>query len=124
MADSTGMAEIRGMDVDKLARGFSDELSVFKKHVINTSTSAREIRWYQRTSGLITTTSPADTANVAELAKPFVYEQTWTRNTSYVRKYFVESPIISDEDIKDSDIDILAGNLRDLVRAVARQVDI
>ena len=45
------------------------------------------------------------------------------RSTSYVRKYFVESPLISEEDIKDTDIDILATNIRDLVRAVANQVD-
>jgi len=63
---------------------------------------------------------PKDTA---ERARPVVVEQTWTRVTDYVRKYFVESPLISIEDIKDTDIDILATNVRDLVRAVARQVD-
>ena len=54
---------------------------------------------------------------------PVVVEQSWTRNTSYIRKYFVESPLISYEDINDTDIDILATNIRDLVRAVERQVD-
>ena len=51
-------------------------------------------------------------------------EQGWERQTSYIRKYFVESPWISIEDIKDTDTDILATNVRDLVRAVARKVDL
>lgn len=123
MADTAGMAEIRGIDIDKLAKGFADEDFILKKFCTQTSTAAREIRWYSKTAGVLTATSPAAVANVAELARPFVLEQSWTRNTSYVRKYFVESPTISEEDIKDSDIDILAGNLRDLTRSVAYQVD-
>lgn len=128
MPDSHGQAEIRGIDIDKLAKGFSDMEIVLKRFVTNSTTAAREIRWYQKTSGFITgvttsgiTTSPI--ANVAFGARPSVAEQSWTRTSSYVRKYFVESPTISDEDIKDSDIDILAGNLRDLVRAVENQID-
>jgi len=129
MADTNAMAEIRGIDIDKLAKGFADEESILKKFVINSKTSAREIRWYQKTSGFLdsvdtTAITASQIANVDFKARPVVVEQSWTRNTSYVRKYFVESPWISDEDIKDSDIDILATNVRDLVRAVANQVDI
>jgi len=123
MADTSGQAEIRGIDIDKLAKGFADEETIFKKFVTVTPTSAREIRWYSKTSGFLTATAPADIANVAFGAQPFVLEQSWTRTTSYVRKYFVESPILSDEDIRDSDIDILATNVRDLTRAVEYKVD-
>lgn len=128
MADTSGMADIRGIDIDKLAKGFADEETIFKKFVTVTPTSAREIRWYSKTSGYITgptttTITTSSIANVAELALPVVAEQSWTRNTSYVRKYFVESPVISEEDIKDSDIDILATNVRDLVRGVEYYVD-
>jgi len=129
MADQSGQADIRGINIDKLAKGFADEENVFKKFVTVSKTSAREIRWYQKTAGFL---DSADTAgitashisNVADKSLPVVTEQTWTRNTSYVKKFFVESPIISMEDIKDSDIDVLATNVRDLVRAVARKVDL
>ena len=129
MVDSSGQAEIRGIDIDKLAKGFADEATIFKSFVSVSKTSAREIRWYQKTSGYLDSTSTtaidsSQIANVSERSRPVVVEQSWTRNTSYVRKYFVESPTISEEDIKDSDIDILATNVRDLVRSVARQVDI
>jgi hypothetical protein len=128
MADSSGEAQIRGLDIDKLAKGFADEENVFKGICSIASTSAREIRWYKKTSGFL---DSADTsgittsqiANVSDRSLPVVVEQSWTRQTSYVRKYFVESPTISMEDIKDTDVDILATNIRDLVRAVARQVD-
>ena len=128
MADTAGQADIRGIDIDKLAKGFADEELVLKKYVTNSTTSAREIRWYQKTSGFLDSTdttgiTASQIANVAEGTRPFVVQQSWTRNTSYVRKYFVESPWISDEDIKDSDIDVLTTNVRDLTRAVGYQVE-
>lgn len=128
MADSNAMADIRGINIDKLAKGFADEAIVFKNYVSVTSTSAREIRWYQKTAGYLdsvdtTAITASQIANTSFKSRPVVVEQSWTRQTSYVKKFFVESPWITDEDIKDSDIDILATNVRDLVRAVARQVD-
>src|SRR3990167_1255384 len=128
MADASGQADIRGIDIDKLAKGFADEENVFKKICSVSATSARQIRFYRKTSGFLDSTdttaiTASQIANTAERARPVVVEQTWTRVTAYARKYFVESPTISVEDIRDADIDILATNVRDLVRAVARQVD-
>ena len=128
MADASGQAEIRGLHIDKLAKGFADEENVFKQFCTVSTTSAREIRWYKKTSGFLDSTdttgiTASQIANTAERALPVVVEQSWTRQQSFVRKYFVESPTISMEDIKDTDVDILATNVRDLVRAVARQVD-
>jgi hypothetical protein len=128
MADTSGMADIRGLDIDKLAKGFADEQNIFKKFCTVTSTTAREIRWYSKTSGFLDSTdttaiTASQIANTSFRSRPVVVEQSWTRNTSYVRKYFVESPTISEEDIKDCDVDILAANVRDLTRAVERQVD-
>jgi hypothetical protein len=128
MADTSGEADIRGIDIDKLAKGFADEELVLKRFVNVSGTKAREIRWYQKTAGFLDSTdttgiTASQIQNTSFRSRPVVVEQSWTRNTSYVRKYFVESPLISDEDIKDSDIDILATNVRDLVKAVANQVD-
>ena len=128
MADNSAQADIRGLDINKLAKGFEDEALVLKKFVNVSKTKAREIRWYQKTAGFLDSTdttaiTDSQIANVAFKAKPVVVEQSWTRNTSYVRKYFVESPWLSVEDIRDTDIDILATNVRDLVKAVANQVE-
>ena len=128
MADSSGQKDIRGIDIDKLAKGFADEANIFKGFVTVSKTKAREIRWYQKTAGFIDTPTTSGITTtfikpVGERARPYVMEQSWTRQTSYVIKYFVESPTISEEDIKDSDIDVLATNVRDIVRGVARKVD-
>lgn len=127
MADSYGQAEIRGLDIDKLAKGFADEDSKFKSLVTQSTTSAREVRWYQKTAGFLdssdTTGITASQVHTAAGAQPVIIGQTWTRNTSYVKKYFVESEWITEEDIKDSDPDVFATTVRDLVRAVANQVD-
>jgi hypothetical protein len=131
MADTSAEADIRGINIDKLVKGFADEQYVFKNFVTVSKTSAREIRWYQKgvsynanisaptTTGITT----SGIANTSFGSLPIVAEQKWTRNTSHVRKYFVESPWITIEDINDSDVDVLATNVRDLVRAVASQVD-
>lgn len=134
MADNSAQALIRGIDIDKLAKGFADEDNIFKNFVTVTKTAAREIRWYAKATGFLNTFDAAGIAtttgitkslipNTSSLSLAPVAEQSWTRNTSYVRKYFVESPWISMEDINDSDVDLLATNVRDLTRAVAAQVD-
>lgn len=125
---TSGMAEIRGIDIDKLAKGFADEESVFKRFVTVTPTSAREIRWYKKTAGFLSGSKTSGmtsdfTENTDQLALPTVVEQSWTRTSSYVRKYFVASPMLSTEDIMDSDIDILATNVRDLTREIEHRVD-
>ena len=127
-AQTSGMSEIRGIDIDALAKGFADEETLFKRFCTVTPTSAREIRWYAKKAGFLDSTdttgmSTTRLGNVAQLALPEVIEPSWTRTSSYVRKYFVESPVISDEDIKDSDPDVLATVIRDLTRAIAYQVD-
>ena len=127
MADTSGMAEIRGIDIDKLAKGFADEQNILKKFVVQSKTKAREIRWYQKTAGFLDTTNTSGITlsymMTDQLALPPVIEQSLTRQTSYVKKFFAESPTISNEDIKDSDVDMLAVNVRDIVRAVERQID-
>lgn len=129
MADKTAQAEIRGLDIDKLVRGFADEALVFKKFLINTTTKAREIRFYKKTAGFLTGPSTtgitaSQIANTSSKSLPVVEEASWTRDSAHVRKYFVESPWISDEDLKDNDVDVWATNIRDLSRAVANQVDV
>ena len=127
MADTSAENDIRGIDIDKLAKGFADEENVLKKFVVNSKTKAREIRWYKKTSGFLDTTDTTGMATsgvrTSFKSRPFVTEQSWTRETSYVKKFFLSSPVISEEDIKDNDVDILGTNVRDLVRGVERRVD-
>lgn len=129
MADKAGQADIRGINISKLVKGFADEASLLRPLVANSKTNAREIRWYQKTAGFLDSTDTtgitlSKITNVPERALPVIVGQSWTRNTSYVKKFFVESETISAEDMKDNDVNIFATTMRDLVRAVNNQVDI
>ncbi len=129
MAEGAGQSDIRGIDVQKLVTGFADEDVVLKKYCRQAPTTAREIRWFQKTAGYIgpTTTTTITSnllANTSSRSVAPVARQTWTRNTSYVRKYFVESELISMEDEADSDVDVLGTTIRDLLIGVASQVDV
>lgn len=123
MADTAGQAEIRGIDIDKVSKDMFEEAVIFKKEVKVEPCSARQIRWYQKTSGYLTATSPAKISAIAYGAIPFVLEQSWTRNTSYVKKYFLESPMINMEDESDSDVQVFMQNAEDLTAAVAYDLD-
>jgi len=124
MADKSAQKDIRGLQIEKMVRGFAEEALIFRKYLIQGKTSSREIRWYAKTAGFL---DSADTsgitashiANSAAKALPVVVEASWTRNTSHVRIYKVESPWLSTQDLKDSDVGILSTNLRDLSRAVS-----
>ena len=128
MADSSAQAEIRGINIDKLAKGFADEALVLRKFIAGAKTKSRELRWYKKTPGFLDSPDTTDItssqiANTSSKSLPVVVEQSWTRETNYVRLYKVESPWLSIEDIKDSDVDILGTNVRDLVQAVTNQID-
>lgn len=129
MADTSGQALIRGIDVNKVATGYADEALILQNIIRSSPTSNRELRYYTKTAGFLDSTdTTAITAsqiyNVAEGAFPTVVEQSWTRNTAYVKLYKVESPWIAIEDIKDNDVDIWSTHLKDLVLAVKNQIDI
>jgi len=128
MADTLGQADLRGLNVDKLVKGFADEPFIFKNFLTKTSTNAREIRWFSKAGGVLNSTNTtgitkSQIAGVAFGALPPVVEESVTRKTSYVRHYFVESPWFTYADIKDSDPDMLAQNIKQLTRSVQNQID-
>ena len=127
MADTAGMAEIRGIDITKLVEGFADVGIILKNYVRVIKTKAREMRWYSKTSGYLTSPTTVgvtgDLIETASKAMPVVIENSYTRNTSYVKKYFASSPMISLEDIKDSDPDVWGDIIKDSAIAVNKKID-
>lgn len=112
---------IRGLDIDKMLKGFALTNYIFKNMVTNTTTSGDSVRWYQETAADITLTSPSK----LETSPLSAFEQAevdWTRLTSYPVKYAIEGTI-SREDIKSADIDVLARTILRLTRAIVKQVD-
>jgi len=129
MTDVTGQQDIRGINIDTLAKGFADEDLVITPLVTVLSTNARENRWFQKTAGFLTgTTTTGITSslgyNIAEKTAPSVIEPSYTRNTSYVLKFMFDSPLVSVEDIQDSTPDVLGNIIRDVTRAVGYQKEL
>lgn len=112
---------IRGLNVDKFARGFADRVYVFKAFCAVSTMDGDSVRWYQRTAGHLTATSPSQ-VKVSPLAVPVTLEVSNTRNTSYPGKYIVESRI-SIEDIRSADLNILKQTIEAVTFAVIKQVD-
>ena len=122
MADSVEMQDIRGLEIDKVVKGFALKEYVFKSSCQVSSTSADHIRYYTETADDLTATDPSTIKNISPLSSFPTLEVTWTRNTSYIKKYAAEG-FISMEDAKSADIDVLARSLLRLTRAVVKQVD-
>lgn len=132
MADTAGQADIRGIDIQKLAEGFADVGIVLASYIPTVAATARELRWYSKTSGAgtanflqspTTTGVTTDMIETASKAMPVVIENSYTRNTNYVKKFFASSPLISIEDIKDCDPDVWGDLIKDTVRAVNKKKD-
>jgi len=127
MADQAAQAEIRGIDIKKLVEGFANVDIVLKKYVRQVTTSAREIRWYSKTAGYLTSPTTdgitTDMIETSSKAMPVAIENSYTRETSYVKKFFATSPMLSIEDLKDSDPDIWGDIIQDAARAVNKKVD-
>lgn len=122
MADTVEQQNIRGLDIDKTVKGFALIDYIFKNDVTNVSTTADSVRWFQETSADLTVTAPSTNVNISPLSVFPTLEHSWTRNTSYMRKYGNEG-FISMEDIKTADISVLSRTLLRLTRAVIKQVD-
>lgn len=122
MADSAGMADIRGLNIQKEAIYYENEALILKNLIRVENTPNRQIRYYQKTSGFLTVSAPGS-LKVAEGARPFVLKSSWTRNTAYTKKYFVESELITMEDETDNDVQVFRNNLQDLTEAISYDVD-
>jgi len=122
MADTVEQQDIRGLDITKTITGFALAEYTFKNDCEVSSMSGDSVRWYSETAADLTATTPAAVANISPLSQFPTLEVSWTRNTSYVKKYAAEG-FLSMEDMKSADIDVLARTLLRLTRAVTKQVD-
>lgn len=123
-----GTENIRGIQISKILKGFADEEFMFKSLVTESSTTAREVRWYKRQSGVLDTTDSQGMTSSridegAELALLETAEQKVERQTSRIKIFGLESPWISEEDFMDTDVQIVALNQKQVPRAVVKSVN-
>ena len=65
MVETSGQALIRGVDISKGAIAEFEEALIIKALISSKPTKAREIKFWQKTTGYITLTAPAKLSNIA-----------------------------------------------------------
>ena len=123
MVETAGQALIRDIDITKGAMAEFEEALIFKSLISSAPTKSREIKYWVKTSGYLTLTAPAKLSNIAPGARPFVAETSWTPTTVYSIKYMLDSPMINMEDESDSEVQVFRDNAKDVVEAIANDVD-
>jgi len=121
--DTVEKQDIRGLDIDKLVKGFALTQFTFKTECLVSSTDADTVRFYRETSADLTATSPSSVSGVGALSTFPTLEHSWERNTAVPIKFAAEG-FISMEDIKTADIDVLSRTILRLTRAVMKAVDL
>ncbi len=123
MPDSTGMADLRAENVDRIVKGFALRRYIGKQMCMIQSSSAEDEVYYQETAADLTAKGEtADVEGVPRLAKFPYSEVTWTKQTGRHKKHAIEG-VLAWEDIKNNNIPMIARTLLRISRAVVKSVD-
>ena len=124
MVDTRGQQDIFGLDIDKFVQGVEKFTYNFIDEFQKTTIKGDSKRWFSKSPvRLAALTSPSSTKNVSPGSRPATMEVSWVRNTSYVKKYFVEG-FLDKEDISDAEIDTYGTTLQDLTERIVRDRNI
>jgi len=122
MADTVGMADIRGENVTKAVTGFALREYVFKQLCMVESSNKWKETYYKETAADLTGGTGSAVEGVPRLAVFPHGEVSWTEAASRHKKFGMETRI-SWEDVKTNDVDVMARSLLRIARAVTKAVD-
>jgi len=122
MADSTGMADLRAENISKIVTGFALQNYKLKQLCMINSSSAWIESYFRETATELTGGAGSAVKGIPRLANFPYGEVSWTKVSSYIQKYGMEG-VISYEDAKTNNIDVIARSLLRIGRAVAYAVD-
>ena len=123
MADTIGMADIRGENIDKAVKGFAlQEFKLKQVCMLQSSSNWKETYYKETASELTPGGETFAVKGVARLAAFPNLEPSWTKTSSYHVKHAGEA-VISWEDATTNAIDVMARTLLRVGRAVAYSVD-
>ncbi len=124
MADSRGQQDIFGLDIDKFVKGAEKFTYNFKQEFQARKLKGDSVRWFRKNPIRIAAlTAPSASSNVSPGSRPATQEVSWDRNTTFVKKYFIEG-FLDKEDITDAEIDTVAPTVKDLTERIIRDRNI
>jgi len=125
MADTTGEQDLRAENFDRIVKGFALQEYKMKQLCMIENSSAWTETYYVETATELAgkdTTASGTIEGVPRLANFPYGEVSWTETSGRNVKHAMEA-VISWEDIKTSNIPIIARTLLRIARAVAKSVD-
>jgi len=122
MADSTGMADLRAENVSKVVTGFALQEYKLKQLCMVQSSNSWKETYYKETAADLTGGAGSAVEGVPRLAAFPYGEPTWTEASSRLKKHGMEG-VVSWEDAKTNEVDVIARSLLRIARAVAKSVD-
>jgi len=122
MADTTGMADLRAENVERIVTGFAMQEYVMKQLVMSQKSSSWQESYYKESKAELEGGTGSSVKGVPRLAGFPYGEVSWTKASSYLEKYGMEG-VISWEDAVTNNIDVIARTLLRIARAVVKAVD-
>jgi hypothetical protein len=122
MADSTGMADLRAENVSRVVTGFALQEYRMKQVCMIQSSNAWKETYFRETAADLTGGTGSAVEGVPRLAAFPYGEVTFTEASTRHLKHAMEG-VISWEDAKTNEVDVIARTLLRIARAVAKSVD-
>ena len=123
MADTMGMVDIRGENIDRAVKGFALKKFKLKQVLLQQSSSKWTETYYRETATELVGGTGANLKGVARGANfPFV-EPSWTKIQGRHLKHAAEGVVFLEDKITDA-IDVQARTLLRVSRSIANSVDL
>ena len=122
MADTTGQADLRAENVERVVKGFALQEYKMKQLVMISTSGAWQESYYRETAADLTGGTGSAVKGIPRLANFPYGEVSWTKVSSYILKHGMEG-VISYEDEIANNVDVIARSLLRIARAVTKSVD-
>jgi hypothetical protein len=123
MADTTGEQDLRAENFEKIVKGFALAEFKMKQLVMENSSNSWIETYYRETATELSGGTGSAVKGIPRLANFPYGEVSWTKVQAYIQKFGMEG-VISWEDAKTDNIDVVARTLLRVARAVAYAVDL
>ena len=123
MADSVGMQDIRGENIERAVKGFANKLFKLKQVLLVQNSDKWTETYYQETSTPLTGGTGQAVQEVARGARfPFV-NPTWTKIQTLNIKFAAEGIVFLEDKLTDA-IDVQARSIFRVAEAIANSIDL
>jgi len=124
MVDTVGEQDLRAENIDKVVKGFALEQYKIKQVCMTQSSSSWKETYYKESSAELSGSASweGNLKYVSRLANFPYLEPSWTKTSAYHQKHAGEG-VVSWEDARTNEIDVMARTLLRISRAIAFSVD-